>query len=305
MKNYLVLFTLLITINSFGQTVLITRVIDGKANDDCTAAGTLPIVIELYVKGTINFSTGIGYNLDIETNGSSDGTITGQTWNPKSISSLGTVTDSFVYITPNTSHATMLYAMTDKASVVNTVEDAANWLSGNDAIRIMDENGTVLDQFGDPNDSNNSAGDHSAPWDYYNSYSKRNNGSIPNEGIYNSTNWELGGTNLWENGATCVTMKDLIDFGNFTTIVMSVAKNDIENFTIYPNPIQNEFRINTSTLGNTKKSIQIYNTLGKQVYLNKTVYNNEPINVSALSTGIYFLKVNENNKSATRKLIIK
>lgn len=77
----------------------------------------------------------------------------------------------------------------------------------------------------------------------------------------------------------------------------------INGFKIYPNPVNNgEFYI--STVSNGLKSVQIFDMLGKQVY-SKDNSPNEKIKTSNLRTGIYILKVTENDKIATTKLVIK
>ena len=77
----------------------------------------------------------------------------------------------------------------------------------------------------------------------------------------------------------------------------------ISNFSTYPNPITNgEFFINSAN--SIAKDVQIYDMLGKQVYA-KNVIANERVNVANLNTGIYILKVIEEGKTATRKLVIK
>jgi hypothetical protein len=85
--------------------------------------------------------------------------------------------------------------------------------------------------------------------------------------------------------------------------VLSVTKQEIANFSTYPNPVTNgEFFINSAS--NAAKDVQIYDMLGKQVYA-KNVIANERVNVANLNTGIYILKVIEEGKTATRKLVIK
>lgn len=89
---------------------------------------------------------------------------------------------------------------------------------------------------------------------------------------------------------------------NDCSATLSIGLNEIEGFMVYPNPInRGSFKINSSSRAN--KSIHIYDILGKQV-LNKSVKNEELINVSHLNTGIYILKVSEEGKLATRKLVI-
>lgn len=83
---------------------------------------------------------------------------------------------------------------------------------------------------------------------------------------------------------------------------LSVAKNEIENFNLYPNPVRNgKFSIYTGE--NSIKNIELYNVLGNKV-LTKSVRNKESIDVSNLNPGLYILKVEENNKNATSKIIV-
>ena len=90
---------------------------------------------------------------------------------------------------------------------------------------------------------------------------------------------------------------------NFTISTASVVENNIEGFAMYPNPVTNgEVRLTSNS--NVEKQVEIYSMLGKQVY-NKTVKPNETINVSNLNTGMYMMRVVENGKLATRKLVIK
>jgi len=98
------------------------------------------------------------------------------------------------------------------------------------------------------------------------------------------------------NGAPQVTARALSD------VTLRVERNAINGFRLYPNPVTNGvLRINT--LDNAQKSIKIYDLLGKQI-LSKRMTGQE-LNVSRLNTGIYILKVSENGKTVTRKLVIK
>lgn len=82
----------------------------------------------------------------------------------------------------------------------------------------------------------------------------------------------------------------------------SIGKNEIENFSVYPNPVkEGRFRI-TSTNRNVRL-IRVFDMLGKKV-LDKKVQFDEIIRVDNLNAGIYILKVEEEGKIATRKLVI-
>ncbi|MCF8274669.1 MAG: PQQ-binding-like beta-propeller repeat protein [Flavobacteriaceae bacterium] len=90
---------------------------------------------------------------------------------------------------------------------------------------------------------------------------------------------------------------------NVSTITLSTNKvSAINGFKVYPNPVKDgEFYI--STLSNGEKSVQIFDMLGKQVY-SKNIEANEKIKTSNLKSGIYILKLEENNKVATQKLVV-
>ncbi len=61
--------------------------------------------------------------------------------------------------------------------------------------------------------------------------------------------------------------------------------------------------VTISSLNNEAINVQVFNILGKLVK-NETLTNNT-LNVSNLKTGIYILKINQNNASTTKKLVIK
>ena len=84
----------------------------------------------------------------------------------------------------------------------------------------------------------------------------------------------------------------------------SVEKNAIEGFTTYPNPItNNSFTIKSSST--KEKSVAIYNLLGKKVFAANFSGEKKDIDVATFTSGIYILKVTEDNKTATKKIVIR
>ncbi|WP_157958487.1 T9SS type A sorting domain-containing protein [Flavobacterium tibetense] len=77
--------------------------------------------------------------------------------------------------------------------------------------------------------------------------------------------------------------------------------NAIEGLTMYPNPLKGNTLFLTST-ANANMSVQIFDVLGKEV-LKSNVINNA-VNVSGLNAGVYIVKITEEGKTATRKLVI-
>lgn len=89
-----------------------------------------------------------------------------------------------------------------------------------------------------------------------------------------------------------------------TDVNNSSVQQNIEGLSIYPNPVSNGKQyIYITTKQRLTKNIAIFNVLGKQV-LSTTIIGKE-LNISKLSTGVYILKITENNISETRKLVIK
>ncbi|OZV69349.1 alpha-amylase family glycosyl hydrolase [Winogradskyella aurantia] len=88
--------------------------------------------------------------------------------------------------------------------------------------------------------------------------------------------------------------------GNRPSNVLSVDENDIYNFSVYPNPTQTEFSINTNV-----SHVEIYDLTGKQVKsFHGTFSRTDTFNISSLNTGMYIVKVkNDNNQTMTTKLV--
>ena len=76
----------------------------------------------------------------------------------------------------------------------------------------------------------------------------------------------------------------------------------IEVLSLYPNPVSNG-KVYISTKNDLDKEIIIFDVLGKKVL--QTTISSRELNVSNLSSGVYIIKINEKEASATRKLIIR
>lgn len=101
------------------------------------------------------------------------------------------------------------------------------------------------------------------------------------------------------NGATV--SFDNISFSSPGATLSSNSFNAIEGFSMYPNPLNGNTLYLTSTANGTK-SVQIFDVVGKQVVNTNTT--NNAVNVVNLNAGVYIVKVTEEGKTATRKLII-
>lgn len=125
--------------------------------------------------------------------------------------------------------------------------------------------------------------------------------------IISGLNW-ANGTNLW------IKWTDTNDSGNnglyaidnFTisvseTLTLGVKQNAITGLNMYPNPVSNGTLYITSNSSDAK-TVAVYDILGKQVLNSKT--SNNAINVSTLKGGAYIVKITEDGKTDTKKLII-
>jgi hypothetical protein len=79
------------------------------------------------------------------------------------------------------------------------------------------------------------------------------------------------------------------------TGINSITKNN--SIRIYPNPANDVVHINRIT--NTNSTLFVYNTLGELVITKELSKENENVNISTLSNGVYFFKVD----GSTKKII--
>lgn len=105
---------------------------------------------------------------------------------------------------------------------------------------------------------------------------------------------------------TAFTLFDELRIGaswaDVTPTTLSTEDFTSASFKVYPNPTSLGF-VNISSANSEAISVAVYDILGKQV-INETLNNNR-LNVSTLNTGVYIMKVTQNNASVTKKLIIK
>ena len=115
---------------------------------------------------------------------------------------------------------------------------------------------------------------------------------------------DLGGFVLRQDAATNTpTIK--VDELKISTSIMdynlsSNSFSQIDGLKLYPNPAKNNLYIETAL--NSDIHVSITNMLGKEVTNTKVV--NNTVNVANLTTGIYIVKITEEGKSSTKKLII-
>jgi hypothetical protein len=191
-KNYFLtlLITLCFSALTFGQTAVIT----GYMDSPCTSqAGR---TLEIYVDGTIDFT---GWSVVRQSNGGG--------FDPGSatidISSLGSVTDAFVYLTNSATTIDTEFGIT-----ANVLENSNINGNGDDGWQILNSSSAVVDRLGvDGEDASGTA------WDHLDSYLYRMDGATPNAGSFDPANWTFGGINLLD--GECGNLSTFVPFGSY------------------------------------------------------------------------------------------
>ena len=259
MKKITLLF-LLLTVSILKAQPIITTVIDG----DCS--GGTPKGIEIYAKGTVDFSL---YTLQLQANANT-------TWSGGTVlTDLGTVTDKFVYVMSNAdgvSHITTEFSLT---SPITLISSAVNH-NGDDRMRIiLTSNSTVIDLFGV--DGEDGTG---KDWETLDSYAKRKSGTSASA-TFNSSDWTFGGPNFLD--GSCGTLASKMTIGDYQSSVLGVQNVDATKLKVTS--------ANGVVSANTGKIVAVYNTLGQKVA-------NENLK------GIYIVKVVMENQVKTVKVFV-
>ena len=76
----------------------------------------------------------------------------------------------------------------------------------------------------------------------------------------------------------------------------------IEGLSLYPNPVSNG-KVYITSKNDSDKEVIIFDILGKKVL--QTMISSRELNISNLSPGVYIIKINEEEATATRKLIVR
>ena len=86
----------------------------------------------------------------------------------------------------------------------------------------------------------------------------------------------------------------------FNTCTLSTNQNTKMGLIVYPNPVNNGL-LNIQTTNNSVKDVVVYDLLGKQVLSTST---SNTVNVSSLESGIYTMKITEEDNTGIMKIVI-
>lgn len=176
-------------------------IITGYVDSPCPSQ--LGRTVEIYVDGTVDFTTDAGWNLVRQANGG------GFTTNI-SISGLGTITDDFAYITTDAATLNSEFGIT-----TNVIESAAITDNGDDAFQIIDGLANIIDRFGE--DGVDGTG---TAWEHLDSYYYRVDGTPANAGAFNAVDFTYGALNLLDGEGLCnggSALSTFVPFGTYST----------------------------------------------------------------------------------------
>jgi len=277
-KLYILLIAILTTSTSFGQSdLIITGVFDGPLT------GGVPKGVELYVAADIaDLSI---YGLGSANNG---GGTDGQEFTfPADGASAG----DFIYVASEDVYFNAFFGFNP-----NYTSSAVN-INGDDAIELF-KNDVVVDIYGEIDTDGTGQG-----WDHLDGWAYRANETGPDGSSFVLANWSFSGINAFDGETTNASAATPFPYGSYSAATAGVLENQIEGFAMYPNPVINgKFTISSNS--SVEKNIEIFSVIGKQVY-SKKIEGNETIDISNLTTGFYSVRVEEEGKIATRKLIVK
>jgi hypothetical protein len=269
--------------NAFGavtNSLVITGVYDGSLS------GGTPKGVSIFVLKEIADLSLFGVSSVSNGGGSSAGTI------EFSFPDVSVAVGTFIYVSTEAPNFTTFFGMAP------TYTSGSMAINGDDAIELY-ERGQIIDVYGDvDNDFSGETFDYLDGW----AYRKSNTG--PEGTTFTSSNWTYSGVDGLEGGSDNSSATSPFPIGTYSIATASVERNAVLGFTAYPNPITNkEFTISSSSA--SVKEIAIFNVIGKKVVATRFSGTKAIINVSAISAGIYILKVIEAGKTATKKLVIR
>ncbi len=262
------------------NNIIITGVFDGSLS------GGIPKGVELYVLEDVADLSLFGLSSVSNGAGSTNGVV------EFNFPAVAVTAGTFIYISSSETGFTEFFGK--NADYITGVVN----INGDDAIELY-ENGKIIDVFGDVNKDGSGE-----TWDYLDGWAYRSSSSTPKGTTFNDTDWSYSGVNGLEGGTNNATATTPFPMGSFQPATAAVSKNSIEGFKTFPNPVTNkEFTVSTNNT--SVKQIVIFNVLGKKVYAASFSGAKSTINVSDMNAGIYIVKVTEDGKTATKKLVIR
>lgn len=297
MKKLYILFLLMSFSGLAQKNVTITKVIE--------AGCAIPFVksVELYVDGTVNFSTEVVLNYMQN----------GGPWaaNQIDVSGFGIISNKFIYIIrdvalmqaefPSTTFETDNTQPGFNTIVVSTATN------GDDGYQVV-LNGNVVSQFGKTD--TDADDDPCACWNHNDAVASRISGN-PDLGTWNPADWVITAEDVLDAETSCQGGNGIEAFlaGLGGTYPLgsgsgwTLSSNDFTKteLSIFPNPANDGLVTIKSSLSGVK-NVELFDIMGRSVLSREL--NSEVLDVHSVGSGIYLLKVSMENRSSTFKLVI-
>ncbi|MEY4594660.1 MAG: hypothetical protein RIQ47_1070, partial [Bacteroidota bacterium] len=94
-------------------------------------------------------------------------------------------------------------------------------------------------------------------------------------------------------------------FSNSVTVIIAGIKDsEILNISLHPNPVNSQLQLDVTGVIQSGFSVRVYSIMGAQLFDSKYYTTSSvAIDVSALSSGIYYLVIDAGGKQAVRRFI--
>jgi len=165
-----------------------------------------------------------------------------------------------------------------------------NTTEGNAFVLKIDDSGTIewIERYGGTQASNSGAGANCITID--------TDGDVLVFGTFRfSVNF--GGTTF-----NCVANSTDLFLLKLSPNGLGTERNQTNNFSVFPNPVNDILTLNFSDYNNAGLSVEVFNMLGQKIKTFKILNNTENLDLSDLTNGIYLLKINHNKTTQTIKI---
>ena len=215
---------------------------DSKNKVDAIQAGSLIITgyvdstcpndngrtLEVFVNGNVDLNA---WSVEVQNDGNGFNNLI-------DLSSLGTITNDFIYITNDANALNTEFGITDNVIVNASIES-----DGNEAFQIKDASSNVVDRFGVEN-----VNGFVTVWNHENTFFYRKNGASANGGSFDAINWDFGNINELSGEGSCNSgdaFSNLVPFGTYLTtttaevqIIHNSADPNLEFVDVYVDDVK-------------------------------------------------------------------
>ncbi len=188
----------------------------------------------------------------------------------------GTLANNGKFVLVNSSISSACYS-TATANLSTAATELA--FNGNDAVGLF-KNGTLIDLIGTFNGG-------TADFAIDQTLRRKTTVTVPRTSFNKTTDWDIYTTD------TCSGLGNRIASSNTALAA---------NIRMYPNPSNGNFEISFEDL-TQKYSVEVYSILGQKVYEIKNIISGS-VSVNNLNKGIYLVKVNQNDNSMVKQVIV-